>query len=246
MARWSLATVLLGLLLGTEALGHDLALVDPALHADSAGRRLGLDEAVVDVCSKGVERHAAIGVALRARHLGATEAARDLDLHALRAGAHGGGQGPLHRAAKRHAVLQLLGDRLGDQLGVELRALDLLDVDLDRLTGELVELAAQGVDLGPGLADHDPGARGGDVDLDLARALLDRDLGETRVRELVLDVRADLQVLVQVVREIALVVPVRLPVVDVADPESLWVDFLSHTWLSPPASAPRRCGWFAC
>src|SRR5207253_10767285 len=34
------------------ALGHDLALVDPALHADAPERRLGLEEAVVDVCAQ--------------------------------------------------------------------------------------------------------------------------------------------------------------------------------------------------
>ena len=62
-------------------------------------------------------------------------------------------------------VLELLGDRLGDQLGVELGALDLVDVDLDGWPVSRVdELAAQRVDLGAGLADHD--ARTGGVDVD--------------------------------------------------------------------------------
>src|SRR6185503_16139437 len=78
------------LLLGDalEALGHDLALVDPDLHADPAEGRLRLDEAVVDVRADRVQRDAALGVALRAAHLRAAEAAAALNLHAVGAGAH--------------------------------------------------------------------------------------------------------------------------------------------------------------
>jgi hypothetical protein len=46
--------------------------------------------------------------------------------------------------------------------------------------------------------------------------------------ELVLDVLADLDVLEQVIREVALVEPVRLPVVDVADAEALRMHLLAH------------------
>jgi small subunit ribosomal protein S3 len=56
------------------ALGHDLALVDPALDADAAGRGAGLDETVIDFGAQGVERHAAVRVTLGAGHLGAPEA----------------------------------------------------------------------------------------------------------------------------------------------------------------------------
>ena len=54
-----------------------------------------------------------------------------------------------------------------------------------------------------------------------------------------LDVLADLDVLEQVVREVALVEPVRLPVVDVADAETLWMNLLSHDWLSSPVGPCR-------
>src|SRR5262249_6941765 len=94
------------------ALRHDLALVDPHLPADAAVRRLRLGKAVVDVGADRVQRHAALGVALRAAHLAAAEAATALDLDPLGARAHGRGQRALHRAAEGDAVLQLLGDRL--------------------------------------------------------------------------------------------------------------------------------------
>src|SRR5262249_26340778 len=64
-----------GQVLAGVALRHDLALVDPALDADAAERRAGLVEAVVDVGAQRVQRHAAVGVLLGARHLGAAQAA---------------------------------------------------------------------------------------------------------------------------------------------------------------------------
>src|SRR5439155_20296884 len=42
------------------ALGHDFALVDPALDADAAERRARLVEAVVDVGAHPVQRHATV------------------------------------------------------------------------------------------------------------------------------------------------------------------------------------------
>ena len=90
-----------------------------------------------------------------------------------------------------------------------------------------MQLLAQGVDFAARLADHDAGAGGVDVDRDLAAAL-DRDFGEPGVGELVFDVVADLEVLLEDVGEVLLLEPVRLPVLDVADAEAPGVDLLSH------------------
>src|SRR5690606_31756615 len=68
---------------------EDLALEDPHLHTDDAVRRLGLDEAVVDVGAQGVQRHAAFAVPFHPRDLGAAETARHVDADALGAQAHG-------------------------------------------------------------------------------------------------------------------------------------------------------------
>src|SRR5207247_6540243 len=50
--------------LAAVALGHDLALVDPALDADAAERRARLVEAVFDVRPQRVQRDAAVGIPL--------------------------------------------------------------------------------------------------------------------------------------------------------------------------------------
>src|SRR5579864_4516525 len=68
--------------------GRRLALVDPDLHADPAEGGAGLVEAVVDVRAQRVQRHAALTVELRARHLRAAEAARALHPDPLGAALH--------------------------------------------------------------------------------------------------------------------------------------------------------------
>src|SRR6266566_3897789 len=116
-------------------------------------------------------------------------------VHARGPRGHRAREGALHRAAERDPVLQLLGDRLSHQRGVELGALDLEDVDLYLLVGHAVQLPAQGVDFAARLADHDARAGGVDVDLQFARVLADRDVRQARVGELAHDVLADAHVL---------------------------------------------------
>jgi hypothetical protein len=176
-----------------------------------------------------VQRDAALGVGLRARHLRAAEPTAAGDLHALRAGPNRGGERALHRAPKAHAVLELLGDRLRDELGVELGPLDLVDVDVDVLVRHRVHLAAQRVDLGARLPDDDAGTRGEDVDRDPLLVFLYEDVAQPGVAELAADVIADLDVLDQVLGELLRArVPVGLPLMDDADPQAAWMDLLSH------------------
>ena len=165
----------LGLALGLGA-GHDVALVDPDLHADAAEGGPGLVEAVVDVGAQRVQRHAALAVEL------ACGSSR------RRRGGPSTGPGcPWRRRVHRrlHAPCasrggtprgcELLGDALGDQLRVELGVLDLEDVQLHLLAGELLEVAADAVGLGAAAADDDARARGVDVDADAVTGALDLD-----------------------------------------------------------------------
>ena len=168
----------LGLSLGAGA--GDLALVDPDLHADAAEGGLGLVEAVVDVRPEGVQGHAPLTVELGARHLGATEATGALDAHTLGAAAHRGLHRLAHGTAERHPARELLGHALRDELRVDLGVLDLEDVELDLLAGELLELAADPVGLGAATADHDARACGVDVHADPVAGALDLDAGRCR------------------------------------------------------------------
>src|SRR4029077_16439463 len=79
-------------------LRHDLALVDPDLHADAPEGRLRLDEAVVDVRANGGQRNTSFGGRLGAAHLGAAQAAAALNADALRPRANARCERALHRA----------------------------------------------------------------------------------------------------------------------------------------------------
>src|SRR5688572_23296858 len=116
---------------------EDLALVDPDLDADDPVGRRRFREAIVDVRAQGVQGHAALAVPLRAGDLGAVQAAADVDLDAQRAQAHRVADGALHRAAEHDAALELLRDRFGHQLRVELRLADLGDIDVHRNAHQL-------------------------------------------------------------------------------------------------------------
>ena len=128
---------------------------------------------VIDVGAQRVKRHPTLVVAFDTRDLGAAEAAARLHLDPLRAHAHRALHRALHGATERDALRELVRDVVGDELRVELRTLDLLDVDPDFLAGQLRELVAQLVDFGALLPDDDARTAGVDRHHDLARLALD-------------------------------------------------------------------------
>src|SRR5262249_38707436 len=105
--------------------------VDPDLHANPAEGGARLVEAIVDIGAQRVQRHPALAVELRSRHLGAAEAARALDPDAPGAALDGGLHGLAHGPPERDPAGELLGHALRDELRVDLRVLHLEDVQLD-------------------------------------------------------------------------------------------------------------------
>src|SRR3954451_15027662 len=221
---------LLDLVLGRRLVGEDLTLVDPDLHADAAEGGLRLGVAVVDVGAQRVQRHPTLAVPLLARHLRATEATAALHADALGAGLHRGLHRALHRPSERHATGELIGDTLRDEGGVELRLLDLLDVEVDlRVARDLEQPGAQAVGLRTTTADHDPRARGVHVDAETVARALDLDPAHRGALELTLEVVADLPVLDEAVAVLRVLgEPPGLPVGGDAQAEPVGVDLLSH------------------
>ena len=174
-----------------------LALVEPHLHANLAVGRVRFREAVVDVGAQRLQRQLAVQVPFRARDFGAVQAARHAHLDAARAEAQRRLDRLAHRAAERDALFELHRHRLADQLRIQLRLLDLLDVDEDLAVGPLLDLLLQLVDFLSLAADDDARARGVDVDLQVARGALDLDHRDAGVLEALLQVLLQRQVLVQ-------------------------------------------------
>jgi hypothetical protein len=84
-----------------------------------------------------------------------------------------------------------MGDVVSDQLGGELRPLDLLDVDRGFLAGELRQLVPELVDFSPALPDHHAGPSGVHRDGHLARTPLDVHLGDRGMPESLLEILPD-------------------------------------------------------
>src|SRR5690606_34016414 len=207
------------------------------LDADDPVRRAGLGEAVVDVCAEGMQRHAAFAVPLRARDLGAVAAAGHVDLDAQRAQAHRVADRALHRAAEHDAALELLRDRLGDQLRVELGLADLGHVDVRRDAHHLADLLAQLLDVLAALADHHARAGGVDRHAGVVRRALDEDLRHAGLRQLLAKHVADLQVGNQVLAVLLLAcVPLGIPVLGDPQANAGRMNFMTHS-LTPPLLA---------
>src|SRR4029079_12349742 len=170
---------------------------------------------------------------LRARHLGAVEATRALDPDALGTGAHRGLHGLLHGTAELDATGELLRDTLGDQLRVDLGLLDLEDVQLHLLAGELLELAADAVGLGATATDHDARAGGVDVHPHPVTGALDLDLGDTGPLHPLGQELADRDVLTDVGLVQLVGVPPALVVGGDAETEPVRVDLLAHQAFRP-------------
>src|SRR5947208_8813993 len=210
-----------------QLLGH-FAREDPDLHADRAVGRLGRRGRVVDVGAQRVQRHPPFVVTLGPGDLRASQPARRLDLDALRAHPHRALDGPLHGPPERDALRELVRHRVRHELGVELRPLDLLDVDADFLARELRQLVAQLVHLGAALADHHARPPRVYRHRDLTRLALDVHVGDGRVAEPGLQVLADQVVFFQELGEVAPGVVSRAPRLDDPEPEPVGMYFLAH------------------
>ncbi len=243
------------LLLGCDLVGQHIALVDPHLDAYAPVGCASFRQTEVNLGAQRVQRHTAFAVPLLAAHLGPTEASAALNAYAERAGLHRSLYRSLHRPPERHASHQLICDSLGDQRSVQLRLLDLLDVEVDlRVPSDLVESGAQAVGLGAATSDHNSRARSGDVDAKSVAGPLHFDTADSGALQLAPQVVADLPVLDQLVSVLlAICDPTGLPVGRDAEAEPVGVDLLTHYsdsstfTVSPVASAsPVCCSSTAC
>src|SRR6202790_4992370 len=185
------------LVLGHRVMLKDFTLEDPDLDAAGAERGERSRHAVIDIGAQRVQRHAPFAIPFHARDFGAAETARAVDTNALGAKTHRRLHRTLHGAAERDAALELLGDRFGNQRGIEFRLADLDDVDDDVGSGDIGNLLAQLVDVGALLADHHTRTRRVDRHPALLVRTLDHDPGNRRLLQLLVQDLADFDILVQ-------------------------------------------------
>src|SRR5690606_24483636 len=141
----------------------------------------------------------------------------DGNLHAASAALHGARDRLLHRSPECYAALQLVRYGAGDEVSVQLRLANLDDVHPDPAVGHFLQLAAQLIDLLAAAADNDAGLRGVDGHDDLVGIALELYARDSSVRELLQDVPAHTEVLMQKLCVVLVRVPLALPGVDDAE-----------------------------
>src|SRR6476469_1115203 len=149
---------------GLGVVRHHFTLEHPDLDADDAVGRARLGKSIIDVGTQRMQRHAAFAIPLAPGDFDAVEASGAHHLDALRAEPHRVLHRALHRAAEHDPLLELLRDRIGDQLRVDFGLADLLDVETDVAAHHLAQVAAQHLYVLALLADDDTGARAVDRD----------------------------------------------------------------------------------
>ena len=96
-----------------------------------------MDGSEVDVRTESVQRDNAVLVAFGARDFGAGETARAEGAASFGTRFTHTGEGFLHRGTEGGTVFELAGDPLGDESRIEVRVLDLDDVETDFVLGLL-------------------------------------------------------------------------------------------------------------
>src|SRR5690606_23681078 len=140
---------------GLFVLAQHFALEDPHLDTDDAVGGRGFRGCVVDVGTQGVQRHTTFAIPLGTSDFGTVQTTRRHDLDALGTEAHGVLHGALHGATEHDALLELLSDRVGDQLSIDFRLADFFDVHMDGHAHALLQIGLQVFDILALLADDD-------------------------------------------------------------------------------------------
>ena len=176
------------------ALAVNRTLADPYLDTQDTYLRKRLGQAVIDVGTECMQRNTSLFHRFAAGHLGTAYTSGNLDLDTFGAHTHRRCDSGFHGAAERYAALQLAGDVLSHDHGVNLRTLHFEDIDLDLLTGEFLQLLLEFIDLLAALADDDTGAGRRDRDRNKLQRALDDDLRDARLRQTDIQILADLGV----------------------------------------------------
>ena len=165
----------------------------------------------------------------------AAQTAGHLGLNALGTQLHAAANTALHGAAERNPALQLRGDVLGHQLGVQVGLPHFHNIDNDGLPEHLLALQAQLLNFRAALADNHAGLCAVDVDANLRGVALNLNLRDACGVQLLLQRFAQVVIFHQdVAKLIVLGKPAGVPVFDNTHTETVGIHFLTHIFASLP------------
>src|SRR5690606_10676417 len=154
---------------------------DPNFDADGAVRGFRTNRGIINICTQGVQRHAAFTVPFGTRDLGTTKATGKLHLDTFSTSLQCVLYRALHRATEHHASLDLARDVVCNQARINIRLAHFLDVDVHRHTHLLCDFATQALDILALLANHDARTCCADGDTHVLARTLDLDAANRSV-----------------------------------------------------------------
>ena len=208
---------------------ENVAFEYPDLDADRTVCGVGRRRAVIDIRAQRMQRDAAFAIPLGPGDFCAAETSAAIDADPERPEAHRRLYRALHGPPERNAALQLLGDRLGNKIGVDLRLAHLNDVDVHFGVRHGADLAAQLFNIRTLLADDDTRACRVDRDPAFLVRTLDDDLGNGGLLHVIEQRLADLHVFVQQITVFGFrSIPAGIPRLVDAQAKTDRIDFLTH------------------
>ena len=192
-----------------------------------------------------MQRQTSLQVPLGARDFVAVQAPAHAHFDSLAAKAQRRVYGLAHGAAEADALFELQRNRFGHKLGIELRLVHFLDIDVHLAVRALLQLLLQLVDFSAFASDDDSRPGRLDDDAQLVARALDLDRADACRFELILQLVLQLDVFQQQLVVITLHEPARLPGLGVPEPKTIGMNFLSHrcSLTIHVARAPSPASW---
>src|SRR6266852_5928672 len=212
-----------------KLLGHVLALVDPALHADHSVRRVGFRGPEINVRAQRLQRQPPLQVPFLARDFRSVQPPCHAHLDAFAAKAQRRIHRFAHRAPERHAFFELQCNRFRHQGRIQFRPMHFLDVDVHFALGALLHILLELVDFRALAPDDDARPRRVNSHHQLVCSTLDVNRADARALQFLFQFLAELDVFVKQIGIVLVGIPPRLKRLVVAQPESVRVRLLSHS-----------------
>ena len=185
--------------------------------------------AVVDISTQGVQRSTTLFVHLATSDLGSVQTTTNLNLDTLSTHAHRRSDGHLNGTTVCNLTLQLLSNLLSYDSGIQLRTLNLEDVDLNILFGDFLQLLFQFVNLLSTLTDNITGASSADSYSHKFQSSLNDDTANASLSKTGVEVLTNLGILKDGVSVVLTSEPVAIPAADNTEAVTNWINFLSHS-----------------
>src|SRR5574343_146639 len=232
LARGATRTTLFGCRLFGHRLGvtiEHVALVNPDLDTDDAvgGQRFG--SCVVDIGAQGVQRHTTFAIPFATGNFSTVQTAGTHHLDTLGTETHGVLHRALHGTTEHDALLKLLSNRIGDQLGIDFRLADFFNRQMDGNAHDALKIRTQLFDVFAFLADDHTRTSGVNGNAGVLGRALNQHATNRCMCQLTLQVLTNLDVFLQHARKVLAVgVPAGTPVFGDGQTKASRMNFLSH------------------